>query len=144
MGPRRRGIARSDTVVAVRVLWRSLLVWLMALALPVQGLAAAGSLHGAPLPDRVHLQARAIDAEVGHAQAHHRAADTAADTAAAAHDHGDRGHTCSACAACCPAIGLPSRAVDLPSAPIGGFAAEMAQPAGTSFVPAGLERPPRA
>lgn len=122
------------------VRWRSLLIWLMALALPVQGLAVAASLHGAPPPDRVHLQVGAIEAEVAHAQAHHRVV----DAAAAAHDHGDRDHTCSACAACCPAIGLPSRGVDLPSAPIGGFAAETAQPASTSFVPAALERPPRA
>lgn len=120
------------------LLWRSLLVWLMALALPMQGLAAAASLHCPPAHDRLHVQdAQALTsaADVAHMDAHH---------GAATHDHGGNDHTCSACAACCPAIGLPGRAVDLPSAPIGGFAADAAQPASTSFVPAGLERPPRA
>lgn len=137
----------------MRLHWRLLLVWLMALALPVQGLATAGSLHCSPPPARVHMQAQAMPAAAaqGSAHAHLRThAQTPAHAAGhhgspgAAHEHGHGGHTCSACAACCPAIGQPGRAVDLPSAPLGGFAADTVQAASPSFVPSGLERPPRA
>jgi hypothetical protein len=119
--------------------WRLLLIWLMVLALPVQGLAAAGLMHCAPIHERVDGQGHHGDA--AHAHVDHAAHD---GHAADAIDHAAHGHTCSACAACCPAIGLPAHGVDLPSAPVGGFAAGAAQSAGPSFVPAGLERPPRA
>lgn len=85
---------------------RFLLLWLIALALPVQGFAAATMLHCAPV--------------------HHGAAMPAADAASPHHDHAahmkhaaaekpTQASGCSACASCCLGAGfaMPMAIVDL-------------------------------
>ena len=136
----------------MRFLLRSLLVWLMALALPLQGIAAAGMqacgpTHGHTGPvvasahESVHGHAamRSVHGDV-HGEAHapalqHPSADTELPAA---------GHQCGACAACCPAVALPAALV-LPAVPLSETVVIPAAPARlASFVPPGLERPPRA
>ena len=136
----------------MRFLLRSLFVWLLALALPLQGIAATGmqacgGMHGGPGP-----MAAAADVTVhGHARAdaHHAHAERSSVSAHALADQDQdqelpaAGHQCGACAACCPAVALPSE-VAFPAA--SGKAADViaAAPAHVvSFVPPGLERPPR-
>lgn len=115
---------------------RTVLLWLIVLALPVQGLAAPLMLHCA--------ESR------GHA-AHARVNPVAADHAAGAHHAGvpegaaaTSDHSCSACAACCAALALPPGPA-LPGAPGPGEArrAALATPV-MPYLTDGLERPPRA
>lgn len=134
----------------MRFLLRSLFVWLLALALPLplQGIAATGmqacaGMHASPGP-----VAAAADAPVdGHvlADGRHAHAEQPALSARASADP-DRpaaGHQCGACAACCPAVALPSEAAfpEVSGKAADAIAAAPAQVA--SFVPPGLERPPR-
>jgi hypothetical protein len=140
----------------MRVFWRSLLLWLMALALPMQGLAAAARMHcaaQAPMSaSAVHVDAHASHHAGQHARhhadpehpihAHHLAADVDGTP------HGDAdapraGHSCSACAACHAPVGLPPARVMLPAPPVASFTAAALADAGASHVPAGLDRPPR-
>lgn len=136
----------------MRSLLRSLFVWLLALALPLQGIAAAGMQacgpthgHTGPVAASVH------DAGHGHAGAHPVHGDVHGEAHAPAVGHPSAGaelpaagHQCGACAACCPAVALPSVLV-LPAAPASESLVIASVPARlASFVPPGLERPPRA
>jgi len=113
---------------------RSLLVWLMLLALPFQGMASAAMLscaHGST--------PAAVAGAEGHC--HEQAAQPAADPHADVHDHDGR---CSACADCCIGAALaPAPAVmAAPSAPPAMFASfALHHPAAVDLdLP---ERPPR-
>jgi len=136
---------------------RSLLIWLMVLAIPNQGLAASFMQHCAPAGSPASTVAVAAPSAQGHDRA--RAAQHAGhDAAHAAHGsehagagganpaHGNSAEaagTCSVCAACCHAIGMPPSPSAIAQAP---DAAQVLQPAVMdveSFVPGGLDRPPR-
>lgn len=138
----------------MRLLLRSLFVWLMALALalPLQGIAVAGMqacgpTHGHTAP----VAASAHDAGHGHADAHSVHGDVHGEAHAPAVEHPSTdterpaaGHQCGACAACGSAVALPSVLV-LPAAPASAAVEIPAAPGRlASFVPPGLERPPRA
>jgi hypothetical protein len=130
---------------------RRLAVWLLALAIPLQGLAAATMLHCVPLrgdasahADQEHhgSPAAAQHAHGGDAAAHAQA------TGAAPHDH-DGGvapadHKCSACAACNVGVGLPSTLAALPQPPAVSEAHPVPATVRTAFLTSGPERPPRA
>jgi hypothetical protein len=172
----------------MRSLLRSLFVWLMAFALPLQGIAAVGMQACGPMHERAGPVAAATDDAVhGHGQvlAHHVhaaqlshsahstsngnehlvAADlspsgqdvsAAADLSAsdqdipaavaqvpAGQEFPAAGHQCGACAACCTAAALPS---SVAFATASGAGVDVILPAPeriASFVPPGLERPPR-
>jgi len=130
--------------------WRRLLcLWLIAIALPLQGAAAGalglcGPLHGATLSAPVggaadHDEAHA---HVGHthadeAHAHHAPAPEAGDAEAA-------GAGCSLCGACCAAAILPPAAGRLPdAAPAPGERPLRGWLAALHFLTDGPERPPR-
>ncbi|GAA4412201.1 hypothetical protein [Quisquiliibacterium transsilvanicum] len=122
----------------MRSLLRSLFVWLMALALPLQGIAAVGMQACGPVHERAGQVAAAAH-DAGHMHAH---AD--AEHVTAGQESPAAGHQCGACAACCTAAALPSAVV---FAAASGAAAELIPAAPervASFVPPGLERPPRA
>ena len=98
---------------------RLLVVWCMAIALPLQGLAGVGMLHcgdGQAMVAVIAADAAAHhDHDEHHAAGHHghAAADGAARDQPGA--HGDPSpHTCSACAACCASSALPSAIPRLP------------------------------
>jgi len=135
-----------------RVIW-PFMIWLLALALPTQGLAAATMLHCAPQRSETAPSLHAGHAHHGagahdsaHAQHHH----TAATDPQAADDDADAGnvktplHKCSACATCCIGLALPPSAQSLP----GPLAAATARPEAATvhaaFLTSGPERPPRA
>ncbi len=122
-------------------LLKATLAWILALALPMQVLAAAAMLHCTPVP-------RPAAATQDHS-GHHPAA---LGSTAGAHDHarhlaGDAAdsvaHKCSACAACAAGVALPSPVVSTtpidPARPV--LLAPLLRDA--SVVLAGLERPPR-
>lgn len=162
---------------------RSLLVWLMVLAVPVQGMAGAAMQHcaQAAVPSDPHERVEAAHHQ--HVAAHrHEPVLAAADPATAglwsgsapghgpaaavpagpavvdgpdghdgpdaAGDHAETalaegGHQCSACAACCSALGLPAWVAPLPMPTVAAVADLLPLVTIDSFVPAGLDRPPR-
>ena len=137
---------------AMRPLGRLLLIWLLLLAVPLQGMAAAARLHcasgvtrdsapaGAPVSEALHAGL----VEGMHDHAVHRGQhpqDAGSDVGADA----ERGasHRCSACAACCPLLGLPVQTLLLPVSPPGAPPAVAVVVSRESFVPFGLDRPPR-
>jgi hypothetical protein len=150
---------------------RAMLFWLIVLAMPVQGFAAAGMLHcavghgtaaGVAASNAGHTGARSADPDAdagGHAQqdagagAHARhlgAAPNGQMHDALTHASGSQAdgpvssaHGCSACAACCAVLALPG-SIRLTVEPAGHlFGPPGLADAAPSFVPPGLERPPR-
>jgi hypothetical protein len=132
---------------------RAFVVWLVALALPVQGLAAATMLHFASVHDGAashgsHHPCASV------ALAHHDdSAPVVASEAANAPiaSHGDasthgvktRAHKCSACAACNVGAVLPSATLTLPLPTAKAAARPCPAVVHATFLTAGLERPPR-
>lgn len=141
---------------------RALLVWVMVIAMPVQGMAASmmlfcgpghesamqGLAHVAPAPHADHAGAHVHD----HAAAAHdhgmweaiTDAPPSPDTASAelvVQQHGKYG--CSACAACCIMLALPA-GLSLPPDP-GRAHPVLTSPSAPlpSHQPDGLDRPPR-
>jgi hypothetical protein len=156
-----------------------LLTWMLALALPLQALAAgamvhcgghAGAGHHAP-PGHAHgpqvTAAMPAEAAAHHAHAHaggapaltaerHAApglegpgqppADASAPAAAepaSGHDATSLHGKCSACAACCGVVALPSTAAAFGRVELDAAYAVASRPAPDGHVPAGDERPPR-
>ena len=136
---------------------RSLLIWLMVLALSSQGFAASVMQHCAPVNPPVHSVAAMALSMDGHDHAH---ADELAGHDLAQHAHASEGMTtdganlahgktaagagkCSACAACCPAVGMPPSVTPIPTPPAQTQALQLPFIAVDSFVPGGLDRPPR-
>lgn len=128
---------------------RRLFVWLVALALPVQGLAGVARLHCAAAPERTV----AVVAAAGHDHAAHRAGHAHADPGAAHHAAVDDdasqaadsapAHKCSACAACTVGAALPPARTVMPQPEPEGPAARAAPLPALSFIASGPERPPR-
>jgi hypothetical protein len=123
-----------------------LLVWLIALALPVQALASATMLHCGPSHQRMHASqmgtAPPASAHRDHAQ--HQAAAAPQNDAGQAAPTADLGkYKCSACAACGSGCALPSR-MPLVAAPEFGATLFIAVvPAVEAFAVDGPDRPPR-
>lgn len=133
-------LSEAPTLHAMRVLARLVLVWLIALALPVQGVAGVTMLHCAPshhpaqaAPHHHHAAQGAAPAHAGHGA-----------SMAHAHQAADKGG-CSACAACCAgaALAVPATppALVLQDARQPVLAAVGPPPA--AFITGGPERPPR-
>jgi len=150
----------SDTLPAVRSFWRLLLIWLTVLALPIQGMAAAGGVHclsaNAPASQQVVIELLQVDQESHAHHSHRPSAESSAD--AAELDEADApqvdptsftvkastpGHTCSACAACCAGAMMPFAAIEVPSPDLSSERAATVVAEPTSFVVSGPERPPR-
>lgn len=117
---------------------RFVFLWLLALALPMQGMASALMVHCGTSHQRMQLHTPAAGSAHAHptsAQDPHAAApEVSADTGKV---------SCSACAVCCSVCALPSSALKLaapePSPTL--FAAFV--PAVEPFTAEGPERPPR-
>lgn len=127
-------------------LLRPLLVWLMVLALPLQGLAAATMLNCAT----AHGVAVAAHDDAGQAHDHGQDHDQVHDHGAMTAAHGDTpgdghalDHKCSACAACHASIGLPAALPLLPDFDVAEVHAPVPVSGVPPFLTGGLERPPR-
>lgn len=135
---------------------RLLIIWMMAVALPVQGVAGVSMRHCATSPDRQTVAATA--SHHGHAgvvSAGHHLAAAAVATAEAAEAKaapGQAGATsladlsqpkCSSCTSCSTASALPCTMPRLPQTK--AAPAVFAEPVVTigAFVAEGPERPPR-
>lgn len=142
----------------MRLSLRSLLIWLMVLALPLQAVAAAGMQHCGATHRLMQVASMGAVAPDHHDAVHeatpheHAGSGTRLDVGLSAGDASDQGpnanalgddFTCSACANCCSALALPASLVRLPAPPIEDHAAALPTPEAVSFMPGGIERPPR-
>ena len=147
--------------------FRAFLVWVMVIAMPVQGMAASVMLFCGPSHERM-MQGLMADAPVSpsshaanpgrepaatghgvheHASPEYPVADEPAAGADASGVNGLSKHhgkfTCSACAACCSALVLPASFVlPVPSSPEHLAPMSPVEPV-ASHQPDGLDRPPR-
>lgn len=146
---------------------RTAFVWLVMLAIPLQGIAASAMLHCGPGHERQMVQASATDRDGGHREVgsadHHPAGDhqpdhvdaAAADVAST--DHGQPSaqadevqlvkfkfkFKCSACAQCCASVALLDRVSDpIRFEPV-SIAPVMAVDDYPQVAQTGPERPPR-
>lgn len=141
----------------MQVWLRLLIVWVMAVALPVQGIAGVSMAHCATSPERQTAAATAghhRHAGPAHAAHHHAAATatTAAEMAVAKAAGGQSATTsladlsqpkCSSCTSCSTGSALPCEMPRLPQT--AAAPAVFAEPVVTigTFVAEGPERPPR-
>ncbi len=135
-------------------------MWLIAVALPIQGVAAATMLHCGS----VHEQRVAVPSNEGHAHQHHHAGmhsvavtveggahhhghDLAAshttDADAPAHHHTGGTAGCSVCASCCGAAALPVMPLVLASQDRTETVVVVQNLPTVVFLTDGPERPPR-
>lgn len=142
----------------MRLSVRSLLIWLLVLATPIQAIAAAGMQHCGPVHQLMQVGttvAASIDEqEMSHDASPHEHAEAATESGAETNPGGASDatvnaaafaddYTCSACANCCSAVGLPSAVVRIPAQPIGVHVSLLPASEVVSFVPGGIDRPPR-
>jgi hypothetical protein len=135
-------------------MWRGFriaMMWLLAVALPLQGSVAATLRVCGPGHDRMAVAAAAI-AEHDHA-AHHHAAHHHGASAVPAHDanatattqdlHKSAQHKCSACAACCVTAALPASVVRFEAVVDAAAPPPVFFSCSVVFLTDGPERPPR-
>ncbi len=86
---------------------RTVLAWLLLLAIPLQGIAAASMLYCGPAARAAVQVQQSVAAEHHHGQADNHA-DHAGHHGGAAEDGAlpDAGHKCGLCAACCHSVAL--------------------------------------
>lgn len=137
---------------------RTVLVWLLVLALPAQGVAAATMVlcnpnHHATAPDQAphthsHAAQQGLDDEGQPAR--RASADIGPDAVGAAGDlsatklvHAD-GQKCSACASCCSAAVIGSTVLNVPAPGVTPAVFTEVVPAVEKFSSDGPDRPPRA
>ena len=139
---------KLDRLVRLTAMPRALrcfLTWLLLLALPLHGYAASTMLLCAAGHHRSMASADGGHDPAAHAAVHHSARH---DNHAAGHDNhvakpASVDAKCSACAACCTAVYLPTNVNDL-TAPAPGPVRAVPEPTTrVGFVTDGPERPPR-
>ena len=152
-------------------LLRTVLIWLVVLAVPAQGMAAATMLHCGPghhgaLTAQAHGPMLPVDPQAAHA-AHGHASHSALEANAASETGqgarspdaveaaqadkatdpvkvaGTTYQKCSACASCCAGLAFPSTSVMPPTLDLACEVTALAPPLAASAVIDGPERPPR-
>jgi hypothetical protein len=147
--------------------FKLVLVWLLALALPLQALAAATMLHCGPSHGRMQAQAGARHAHHAQASAHghgatgHPGSAYSADSAdpakaAGANDTNGTSATdnpagfadlgqfkCSACGACCFAAAMPAFVLTVPKATAVAHWGLAPSQGRVAYLTSGPERPPK-
>ena len=141
------------------LLIRTLLIWLLVLAVPAQGAAAAtmafcgpnhhgagATTHATSAPHAEHAQ---HGSDAGSAAHQHKAAPDEADDSASASSvepaklvHGDK-QKCSACASCCSFGAILSTVLAVPAPAVTPTVFSTVVPTVDAFAADGPERPPR-
>lgn len=135
---------------------KTLLLWLLIAALPLQGLAAViqascgpahhdGSEISAVSTQYHHDSEMALDHHDGAAATHHYASELPATSDHPSAPDKHQSSVCSACAACCVgAVALISPpSIFIPAHTSSELVVISPSPLVTGFIPAGLERPPK-
>ena len=131
-------------------------MWLLALAVPAQGFAAASMLNCGPghhgtVSDQArtnhHHDAHGHDGAAattaGEADEHVDVASSDAEAAPAHGVHKSKTGSCSACASCCTVTAPPSAAPTFEAAPAPDVFQPLAPPGVAAFLTDGPQRPPR-
>ena len=133
---------------------RLTLTWLLATALPLQGLAAATMIScGAGHHDQAHshVASHSDHGDMVGVLAYSHVEDASLDQHADL-DQSHAGktslgnavtHKCSACASCCTSAVVPSQAVSFDAITLTDFIAPLVARTLAAYVTEGLERPPR-
>jgi len=121
------------------------LLWLIAIAMPVQGVAAismtlCGPVHQRMMEGQAALSVKHSHADADHAAQHAHTGKTTSDKTTPDHS---TSVGCSACSACCPGVAVSTGYVvpDLYFASI--YPVPRVVPSYASVVPGGPEHPPR-
>lgn len=134
--------------------FRSALMWLLLLALPLQGFAAATMVNCGPNHHRM-LAASAVTAPESHHDRTNDHHEHEALLAADADDGAEHGPSsvhhldkltkfkCSACAACCMGAAMPTAALVIASFSPAMMTATFVSTPHVDFLSDGLDRPPR-
>jgi hypothetical protein len=127
---------------------RTVLVWIVALAMPVQGLAASTMRFCGSSHERMTQSAGADHHEAVTSATHDHAAAAHAANAAdpdAAGKFTDLGQfKCSVCAACCSMLALPAGFALVGDPGLANVMSPAPSVVAPSYLSEGLERPPRA
>lgn len=132
--------------------FRIAVMWLLAVAIPVQGVAAASMLGCGPAhrTEAVAASSHQQDGQhhTGHAadlgDSEQQAADDTATPQPTASAHQQLAKDkCSACAACCVSAALPSAVAAFEPAKVSANFFAASAVAGVIFLTGGLDRPPR-
>ncbi|MDO9312970.1 MAG: hypothetical protein Q7T97_00305 [Burkholderiaceae bacterium] len=115
---------------------RAALMWVLLVALPFQGFAAASMLGCGPSHHRVSESA-ALEAAPA-ASAHEHEHDASAD-----HRDADKASKCSVCAACCVGAALPAAALVFAAAAPADAPPTLRSMGAVGFLTDGPDRPPR-
>lgn len=129
---------------------RLALTFLLAIALPLQGMAAA-TMISCGLGQHEHDRAHAVSHD-HHGFAHHaNATEASSYETHVPHSHDGKGdlakgtlHKCSACASCCGGAAVPSQAIAFDTVKLTDRFAPLVARSVPAYVSEGLERPPRA
>ena len=135
-------------------IWHIAVMWLLALAVPAQGFAAASMLncglgHHGTVSGQVradhhhdahgHDGAAAADAD----EAGEKVASSDAEAAPAHGLHKNKTRSCSACASCCTAAAPPSAVPTFEAVPAPDVFQPLTSPGVAAFLTSGPQRPPR-
>lgn len=125
-------------------------VWLLFVALPLQGYAAAVNICcGQSYPKTMEMQGAIPHHHDHHPVAMNTEAKSADQVAYAGdgkheHTHINKSYTCGTCAGCCMTLAaMPNHLIFKPISSHAPLTATEPTPLVTGFIPAGLERPPR-
>lgn len=130
---------------------RLAMMLLLAIALPLQGVAAATMISCGTGHDHRLPPAASHDEDRIGAAGHDHASNMDADHSRVSHSHEGKGdlskgslHKCSACASCCIGAAVPSQATVFAAIKLTDQPAPLVARSVPAYVTEGLERPPRA
>ena len=130
----------SDIIRQMKKLSRHILLWILIMAIPLQGLAAASMM----LCATEHHQVSAVQIQQISPHQHEQQVDVHQHTSdATAHKHAAK-DKCSSCAACCVGAALLSSYVDSPVSRPASEKIDMVFSSHVGHISDGLERPHRA
>jgi len=126
------------------------LTFLLAIALPMQGMAAA-TMISCGVGQHEHDGAHAVSHRHHGSAGHDHATEANSYETRVAHSHVGKAdlvegtlHKCSACASCCIGAAVPSQAIAFDTVKLTDHFAPLVTRSVPAYVTEGLERPPRA
>jgi hypothetical protein len=129
---------------------RLALMFVLAIALPLQGMAAA-TMISCGLGEHEHDHAHAVSHDHHGSAGHAHATEASSHDTPVAHSHDGKAdlpkgalHKCSACASCCVGAAVPSQAIAFDTVKLTDRFAPLVARSVPAYVSEGLERPPRA
>lgn len=134
----------------MRTTFKTLILWLMMLATPIQGFAAATMMFCEPMHQQMSFAEQGESMHEMHHHAHnaleHTSGNSASDPSNAAHNHGKHhgAGKCNMCSACCMLVAMTAPEFQAVSQlPVRSQVIPFFTTALRGFVPESPERPPR-